>query len=77
LFFQLVVFPTFEIFFFRTSPLFVLQRMKAFLWNFTRLKDLMFQRNRVKLMGSLTLKNRFKEFLEISRGRIASKEYDF
>ena len=77
LFFQLVIFPFFEMTFFRTSPLFTIQRLNAFGWNVARLKETIADRYRVNSIGKVTLRNRFKEFVEVSRSHLASRYYDF
>ena len=77
LFFQLCVIPFFEILFFRTSPIYVLQRMKAFAWNILKLKVTILARNNANSMGKLVLKNRFKDFLVVAKKHISSKSYDF
>ena len=75
--FQLTFFPFFEVIFFRTSGLYILQRFKAFAWNIANLKSTMARRSRVNLCGNLVLKNRLKEFLETANSHRASKSYDF
>jgi GT2 family glycosyltransferase len=77
LFFQLVMFPIFEALLFRTSSLYFVQRMKAFAWNITKLKEIMIERNRANLMGKIELKNRFKELLVVTRRHVVSNSYDF
>jgi len=77
LFFQLVIFPIFEPLFFGTSPLFTLQRIRAFAWNLTKLKETIIERYEANSMGKLKLKNRFREFLSVAKDHALSKNYDF
>jgi GT2 family glycosyltransferase len=77
LIFQLLVFPMTELFVFRTSPFFVVKRAKAFGWSLANLRASMIERAEVNQMGRLRLKNRFREFLEISMKRVITRQYDF
>jgi hypothetical protein len=77
LLFQLVLIPVPETLIFRTSPLFILQRVKALVWNLRSLRGTMVERHGANMMGSLMLKNRFREFLAVSRKHLISKSYDF
>jgi GT2 family glycosyltransferase len=77
LLFQLVLVPVFETLFFRASPLFILQRVKAFGWNLRSLRGTMLERHGANMMGSLMLKNRFRELLVVARDHFNSRSYDF
>ena len=77
LFFQLTLFPVVEVLVFRASPLLVLRRLEAFVWNLRRLKVVMAERKGTSSLGPLTLKNRFAEFLQVAREHIASNYYEF
>ncbi len=76
-FFQLVMFPIFEALLFRTSPLYFVQRAKAFVWNMKNLKEIIIERNIMSSMGKIDLKNRFKELLVVTRRHAVSNSYDF
>lgn len=77
LFFQLIPFPFLEMVFFKTPPVFIVLRLKAFLWNMTRLRITIVDRNKTRSMGPEVLGNRFSEFVLISRDRVTSQDYDF
>jgi GT2 family glycosyltransferase len=75
LFFQVVLFPIFEALIFRTSKLYILQRMRAFAWNISNLKEIQIERNRVNSIGKIELKNRFRELLATTNRYRASNSY--
>jgi GT2 family glycosyltransferase len=77
LFFQLSVIPIIETLLFGVSPLLILQRIKAFVWNITNLKETMCERSQVNFMGKLELKERFKELLRVTRDYRSIKYFDF
>lgn len=77
LFFQLTLFPVAEVFVFRTSPVLVLRRFQAFVWNLRRLRTTMAARRKAATLGPLTLKSRFAGFLHVARERIAKHYYEF
>jgi GT2 family glycosyltransferase len=77
LFFQLTLYPFFEALFFKTSGLYVLERLKAFSWNIVNLRGSMNKRSEVDLLGRLKLKNRFRELIARLIDDRASKFYEF
>lgn len=75
--FQLFAVPVFETLLFKTSPLYFLQRVKAFAWNMIHLRKTVYERRQVNLMGKLELKNRFMELLNMAKKSVSSKDFDF
>jgi len=64
LFFQLILKPTFETFFFK-NPRFLLLKTKAFIWNLVRLRETIAKRKENNNLG-VVLKSRLRECLQVA-----------
>jgi hypothetical protein len=65
LFFQLILVPSVESLLFK-NPIFFWLKMKAFIWNFLRLREIVAKRRENECLGKIKLKNRLKECLKIA-----------
>jgi hypothetical protein len=66
MFCQLFLIPGFELLVFKKSPVYLVQRFKAFFSNLGQLSVIIAERNRLKRIGKLVLKNRLGEVLAIA-----------
>jgi GT2 family glycosyltransferase len=66
LFWQLFVMPEIELFIFKKSPIYIVQRFRAFFSNLGQLHVIIIERNNLKRIGKLPLRNRLREVLHIA-----------